>query len=303
MNFLACEGGLLMASIIQQLITGISIGSIYALLAVGYALIYSIFDFTNFAFGSLMMCCAYASFFAISYFSLPLPFALVLILACGILISVVTELVAYRPMRNKNASRLFLMIAAMGVDLVLTYTCVNLFSTNVRPLSIPFLVGSIQVGGVSVAKLDVCSGVVALVLLLLLWTLLYKTKYGIAIRASSVDTKTAGLMGINVNVISLIVFALSGVMAAFAGMFFGLKYAVYPTLGSISNKAFISSVIGGLGSLPGAVIGALLLGVLETLITGFVSSAWRDVFSFSLMIIILIFRPFGLMGKSKGEKI
>lgn len=195
------------------------------------------------------------------------------------------------------------MIAAMGVDLMLTYLCVNIFSTNVRPLSVPFLSGVIKIGGVTIAKLDLCSATVAIILLALLWTLLQKTKYGVAIRASSVDTKTAGLMGINVNVISLIVFALSGVMGACAGLFFGLKYAVYPTLGSISNKAFISSVIGGLGSLPGAIVGALLLGVLETMISGFVSSAWRDVFSFTLLIVILIFRPYGLMGKSKSDKI
>ena len=292
-----------MSTFIQQLITGLSIGSIYALLAVGYALIYSIFDFTNFAFGSMMMCCAYAAFFAISYFQLPLILAVIVVLIFGACLSILTELVAYRPMRNKNASRLFLMIAAMGVDLMLTYLCVNIFSTNVRPLSVPFLSGVIKLGGVSVAKLDLCSATVAVILLALLWTLLQKSKYGVAIRASSVDTKTAGLMGINVNVISLIVFALSGGMGAFAGLFFGLKYAVYPTLGSISNKAFISSVIGGLGSLPGAIVGALLLGVLETMISGFVSSAWRDVFSFTLLIVILIFRPYGLMGKSKSDKI
>lgn len=292
-----------MSTFIQQLITGLSIGSVYALLAVGYALIYSIFDFTNFAFGSLMMCCSYAAFFAISVFHLPLILALVFILAAGMCLSILTELIAYRPMRNKNASRLFLMIAAMGVDLMLTYLCVNVFSTNVRPLSIPFLAHTIKLGSVSIGLLDLFSAGVACVLLLLLWTLLQKTKYGIAIRASSVDTKTAGLMGINVNVISIIVFALSGVMASFAGLFCGLKYAVYPTLGSMSNKAFISSVIGGLGSLPGAIIGALLLGVLETLISGFISSAWRDVFSFTLLIVILIFRPYGLMGKSKSDKI
>lgn len=292
-----------MSTVIQQLVTGLSIGSIYALLAVGYALIYSIFDFTNFAFGSMMMCCAYASFFAISYFKLPLVVALVIILLFGMGLSVLTELIAYRPMREKNASRLFLMIAAMGVDLMMTYLCVGVFSTNVRPMSIDFLNRSIKIGSVSVGMLDICSALVALVVLLLLWTLLYKTKYGIAIRASSVDTKTAGLMGVNVNVISIIVFALSGVMAAFAGLFFGLKYAVYPTLGAISTKAFISSVIGGLGSLPGAIVGALLLGVLETLISGFISSAWRDLFSFTLLIVILIFRPYGLMGKSKSDKI
>ena len=292
-----------MVTFIQQLVTGVSIGSIYALLAVGYALIYSIFDFTNFAFGSMLMCCSYAAFFAISYFELPFILAVVVVLAFGMCLSIVTELVAYRPMRNKNASRLFLMIAAMGVDLMLTYFCVNVFSTNVRPLSVDFLAHPVSIGPVTVGMLDIFSATSALVLLLLLWSLLEKTKYGIAIRASSVDTKTAGLMGINVNIISLIVFALSGVMGAFAGLFCGLKYAVYPTLGSISTKAFISSVIGGLGSLPGAIVGALLLGVLETMISGFISSQWRDVFSFTLLIVILLFRPYGLLGKSKSDKI
>ena len=165
-----------MSTFIQQLITGLSIGSIYALLAVGYALIYSIFDFTNFAFGSMMMCCAYAAFFAIAYFELPLILAVVVVLVFGMCLSVLTELVAYRPMRNKNASRLFLMIAAMGVDLMLTYLCVNIFSTNVRPLSVPFLSGVIKIGGVTIAKLDLCSATVAVILLALLGTLLQKTK-------------------------------------------------------------------------------------------------------------------------------
>ena len=292
-----------MNAVIQQFITGLSIGSIYSLLAVGYALIYSIFDFTNFAFGSMMMCCAYVAFFSISYFSLPLPIAVVIILVFGMVLSILTELIAYRPMRAKHASRLFLMIAAMGVDLMLTYMCVNVFSANVRPLNISFLNRTIRIGTVSIGLMDITAAVAALILLALLWTLLEKTKYGIAIRATSFDTRTAGLMGVNVNVISLIVFALSGVMAATAGLFFGLKYAVYPTLGLISTKAFISSVIGGLGSLPGAIIGALLLGVLETMISGFISSSWRDIFSFTLLIVILIFRPYGLMGKSKSDKI
>lgn len=292
-----------MGVFVQQLITGISIGSIYALLAVGYALIYSIFDFTNFAFGAMMMCCAFVSFFAISSWNLPIPLALVVILIFGVFVSIMTELIAYRPLRQKNSSRLFLMIAAMGVDIFLTYLCVILFSSNTRPLSIPMLDRSISIGGISIGVLDMCSAAIALFLLLILWFIISKTKYGIAIRAASVDTKTAGLMGINVNVISLIVFAMSGVMSATAGLFFGLKYAVYPTLGAIANKAFIASVIGGLGSLPGAVVGALLLGILETLISGFISSSWRDLFSFTLLIVILIFRPYGLMGKSKKDKI
>lgn len=292
-----------MGVVFQQMVTGISIGCIYALLAVGYALIYSIFDFTNFAFGSLMMFCAYVSFFSIAYYKLPLWLALIVILLAGMLLSVLIELIAYRPLRQRNASRLFLMIAAMGVDIFLTYLSVILFTSNTRPLTIDFLDRSIQMGNVYISLLDICCAVIALTLLLLLWVMLNKTKYGIAIRAASFDTQSAGLMGINVNAISIIVFSLSGIMAAIAGLFYGLKYAVYPSLGAVATKAFIASVIGGLGSLPGAVVGALFLGVLETLISGFISSSWRDLFSFLMLIVILIFKPHGLLGKDRQDKI
>lgn len=150
--------------------------------------------------------------------------------------------------------------------------------------------------------MDIMALVVSLFLLAILWTFLYKTIHGIAIRASASDTKTAGLMGINTNTISIIVFAISGLAAGVAGFFFGFKYAVYPSMNGIATKAFIASVIGGLGSLPGAVVGGLLLGVLETMVSGYISSSYRDLFSYAILIIMLLFVPYGLFGKNRSEK-
>jgi branched-chain amino acid transport system permease protein len=141
-----------------------------------------------------------------------------------------------------------------------------------------------------------------MLILIVLWIFLERTRYGIAVRASAFDTDTAGLMGINVNTISIIVFSISGITGGIAGLFFGMKYAVYPTLGGIAIKAFIASVIGGLGSLPGAVLGGLLLGVLETMVAGYISSSYRDLFSFALLILMLLFLPNGLLGKNTKQK-
>ena len=130
-----------------------------------------------------------------------------------------------------------------------------------------------------------------------------KTTAGIAIRACSQDSSTAGLMGINGNKVSTMVFAISGVTAAVAGIFFGIKYTVYPNLGDLAAKAFIASVIGGLGSLPGAITGGILLGVLETMVSGYISSTYRDLFAYGFMVVMLLFLPNGLMGKTSQDKL
>lgn len=287
---------------IQQLITGVSIGGIYALLAVGYALIYSIFDFTNFAFGAMMMMAAFIAFFAISYLGLPLWVALVVILGLSIILSLAVELVAYRPLRNKKASRLFLMIAAMGVDIFLVNIMTVLFSGNLRRIPFEMSVRYLSVGSVNIGVIDIFAAVFSAALLIVLWVFLEHTKKGIAVRASAFDTATAGLMGINVNTISLIVFSISGFASGVAGLFFGIKYAVYPTMGSIATKAFIASVVGGLGSLPGAVLGGVILGTLETMVSSYISSTYRDLFSYGLLVVMLLFRPNGLLGKNSKQK-
>jgi branched-chain amino acid transport system permease protein len=160
----------------------------------------------------------------------------------------------------------------------------------------------LSIGLINIGVFDILAAAFSFSFLLILWVFLEKTKKGIAVRAAAYDTTTAGLMGINVNTISLIVFSISGFASGIAGLFFGLKYAVYPTMGGIAIKAFISSVVGGLGSLPGAVLGGVVLGTLETMVSGYVSSTYRDLFSYSLLVIILFFMPNGLLGKNAKEK-
>ncbi len=292
-----------MALFLQQIVTGLSIGGIYALLAVGYALIYSIFDFTNFAFGSLMMVCSFGGYFAIAALGLPLFWSILLAMLIGVIVSVFVELAAYRPLRKKKASRLFLMITAMGVDIFMMNMCVVLLGGNLRRIPLEWGQGAFKFNDVSLGKLDVLALVITIVLLIALWLFIEKTKPGLAIRASAYDTATAGLMGISANNISFIVFALSGMVAGVSGIFFGLKYAVYPGLGTVATKAFISSVIGGLGNLPGAVVGGLILGLLETIVSGYISSNLRDLFSFGILIIMLLFLPNGIMGKNIKDKL
>lgn len=292
-----------MSQFIQQLITGLSIGGIYALLAVGYSLIYSIFNFTNFSFGAIMMASAFAGYFAISAFGLPIVGGIIFAILFGALASVFVELTAYRPMRQKNASRLFLMISAMGINMFIINLALVLLGANLRDFPIGISSTSFMIGEVAIGKIDVLALATSLIALCILWFFLEKTKPGVAIRACSQDTSTAGLMGINVNRVSFMIFAISGATAAIAGIFFGIKYTVYPNLGDLATKAFIASVIGGLGSLPGAITGGIILGILETMVAGYISSTYRDLFAFSFMVIMLLFLPNGLMGKSVQDKL
>ena len=292
-----------MATFLQQLVTGLSIGSVYALLAVGYALIYSIFDFTNFAFGALMMIGTYAAFFSISIFSFPLFTAVVLAMAVTAVASILVELLAYRTMRAKKASRLYLMITAMGVNIFLQNLAIQLIGGGVKAFPSEWAKQVLDLGIVKMPRADVLAAVVSVSMMVVLWLFLYRTRLGLGIRASAYDTRTAGLMGLNVNLISLTVFAISGIAAGMAGVFFGMKYAVYPAMGNISNKAFIAAVIGGLGSLPGAVIGGVLLGLLETMISAYVSTTFRDLFSYAMLIVVLLFLPNGFLGKNVQDKI
>ena len=291
-----------MGKLIQQLITGLSIGGIYALLAVGYALIYSIYDFTNFAFGSIMMMGSFGCLFAINFFGFPIWTAVLMVLLFSIVTSLIADQVAYKPMRNKGSSRLTLMIAAMGVDTFLTNIMTAFFGGNIRQVKYQWPITTLQLGPAKVGFIDILCFASALVILLILWYFLEKTLFGVAIRASAFDTRTAGLMGVNTNTIAMIVFAISGVCAGIAGFFYGFKYAVYPSMGGIAPKAFIASVIGGLGSLEGAVVGGLLLGILETMIAGYLSSTYRDLFSYTILIVVLLFMPYGLLGKNRKEK-
>jgi branched-chain amino acid transport system permease protein len=294
-----------MTFFLQQIITGISIGGIYALLAVGYALIYSVFDFSNFAFGCVMMASAFTCYYAILLLNMSFISAILLAVVVGVILSLLIEFLAYRPLRKKGTNRLFLMITGMGVDLAITNTATVLLGANARSIDIKSInMEPFHIGELYLSKLDVGALVIALLSFAILYVFIYKTKAGLGIRASAYSSSIAGMMGINVNRISIIIFVISGITAGVAGVFCGMKYAVLPTVGSTpALKAFIASVLGGLGSLSGAVVGGLILGILETLVSGFVSSIYRDLVSYGVLILVLLFMPGGLMSKSNIDKI
>jgi branched-chain amino acid transport system permease protein len=285
----------------QQLVSGISIGAIYSLLAVGYALVYSVYNFTNWAFDGFMVFGTFMGFSAIISLALPLWLAVIISICLTVALSVTVETTSYRPLRLRKAPRLFMMISAMGVNLAIVNTLNLIYGGLFRRFPFEDL-EPIFLGGISIGRMDLIAMVISAAVLVLLWGFLYRTKLGLGILASSVDILTASLMGINNNAVAIAVFTITGVLSSVAGLFFGMKYAVYPTMGSIT-KAMIASIIGGLGSLPGAVIGSMILGVLETLVAGYISSTYRDMFSFAFLIVMLLFLPNGIMGKSMEEKL
>jgi branched-chain amino acid transport system permease protein len=286
----------------QQLVSGISIGAIYSLLAVGYALVYSVYNFTNWAFDGFMVFGSFIGFSAILSWALPLWLAVTLSIVATVILSVTVETTSYRPLRLRKAPRLFMMISAMGVNLAIVNTLNLVYGGLFRRFPFEDL-QPYFVGGISIGRMDLIAMVISALILVLLWVFLYRTKLGLGILASSVDILTASLMGINNNAVAITVFTITGVLSSMAGLFYGMKYAVYPTMGLVTIKAMIASIIGGLGSLPAAVLGSMILGVLETFVAGYISSTYRDMFSFAFLIVMLLFLPNGIMGKSLEEKL
>jgi branched-chain amino acid transport system permease protein len=287
---------------LQQLISGISIGAIYSLLAVGYALVYSVYNFTNWAFDAFMAFGAFMALTAISSFFLPFWAAMVVSIILTIILSVSVEKLAYSPLRRRKAPRLFMMISAMGVNLAIVNMINLVFGGIYRKFPIE-KVQPIFIGNVSIGRTDLIAGIISFGVLGLLWLFLYRTRWGLGIRASAIDILTASLMGINNDAVAFTIFAITGMLSSVAGVFYGIKYAVFPLMGVVTIKAMIASIIGGLGSLPGAIVGSMILGILETLVSGYISSSYRDLFSFLFLIIVLLFFPNGLMGKSGEEKL
>ena len=286
----------------QEIINGISIGGVYALMAVGYSLVYSVLNFSNFAHGEVLMVGAYAGFYGLSMLHLPFALALGFSVVVGGLVAIVLERVGYRPLRMRNAPTLYLMISAMGLSIFLQNFIMVTIGPNFRTYPDVFSFDPIEIGTLVIGSLDLVIFIITAICLALLTWFIYGTRLGVAIQAAAYNMRTASLMGINPDLVVMIVFAMAGGSAGLAGVLFGMKYTVYPWMGNITIKAFIAAVVGGLGSLPGAVVGALLLGITETLAAAFVSSAFRDLFSFALMILIIIIRPSGLMGVIAKEK-
>jgi len=297
---------------LQQLINGLAFGSILALIALGYTMVYGILRFINFAHGDIFMLGAFAGFYLAPKIAMfvPLPSIgggiLVLVAAMAICaaLGVVIERFAYRPLRKQP--KLTMLITAIGVSLFLEYT--GQFVFGAAPKSFPQILPTFpiaKIGGLSVNSNQIVVLGVTLLLLIALRFIVLKTKIGTAMRAVSFNPQAAALMGVNTDVVISFTFALGSALAAAAGILWAINYpAIDPLMGILPGlKAFIAAVLGGIGNLPGAALGGLIIGVVETLVSGYISSTYRDAIAFAILIVILIVKPSGLMGKKEIEKV
>ncbi|AEB09107.1 branched-chain amino acid ABC transporter permease [Desulfobacca acetoxidans] len=286
--------------LLQQLINGVSLGSLYALIAIGYTMVYGVLRLINFAHGDFLMVAAYLGLFGLSLFSLPWPLAFGLALILTGLMGAMLERGAYRPLRR--APRLSLLISAIGVSFLLE-NLVLVFIGG-RPLSFPtpaFFGGAWRFGELYLPRLSVYIPLITLIVLAGLFVLIYSTRVGMALRALAFDWETTQIMGVNVNRLISLTFILGSTLAGVGGLLWAMKYPqVNPFLGILPGlKAFVAAVLGGIGSLPGAVVGGVLLGLLEiTVVAVFPSWAgYRDALAFGLLIVVLLVRPTGIMGE------
>lgn len=288
---------------IQQLINGLSVGSVYALMAVGYALIYSLLNFTNFAHSITVTIGAFTTFFFLTYAMENLFLGIVAGIAVAAILAAFIEFIAYRPLLKRNARRVYLMIIGLGISVMGDNLIIIAFSGSFRIFPVNFPAESIQILGANIGVVDLLIFFVSMAALLIVEWIIKKTKLGLAIRSASYSLEATSLMGVDTFKLILSIFLIAGSLAGVAGTLLGAKYTTYPSLGTFyTNKAFICAVFGGLGSLPGAVVGALILGVSEAMISAYVSTTLRDLFAYFLLIVILLIRPSGLLGKSSEDK-
>ena len=289
-------------SFLNFLISGISLGSIYAIIALGYTMVYGIAKMLNFAHGDVIMVGAYAAFSTIGLMGHPVIAIAVAIVLCTVL-GIVVERLAYRPLRS--ASPLAVLITAIGVSYMLQSLAQLIFGSQSRPVTI-FESTPVEIFGAKVSSSSIITLCVAAVIMIALALFVAKTKTGRAMLAVSEDRGAAGLMGINVNRIIMITFAIGSALAAFASIFYLLYIpSVSPTLGALPGiKAFTAAVIGGIGSIPGAMIGGILLGVIEKICLSIPALAsYTTSIEFATLIIILLVKPTGLLGKRRREKV
>ncbi len=284
------------------LLDGLSLGAIYALIALGYTMVYGIAKMLNFAHGDIIMVGAYAILSTITLTGNPYIAMLVSIVVCT-LVGVITERLAYRPLRS--ASPLAVLITAIGVSFFLQSIAQLIYGTKSRPVTLPSF-GNIKIGSLTVSINTVVTLVIGAIIMAALTVFVKKTRTGRAMQAVSEDRGAAQLMGVNVNRIIMITFAIGSALAAFASLFYLMQIpSTTPTLGSMPGiKAFTAAVIGGIGSIPGAMIGGVLLGVIEKLCLAVpVISPYTTAIEFSLLIFILLVKPIGLLGKKRREKV
>jgi len=291
---------------VQHFLNALTLGSLYALIAIGYTMVYGILRLINFAHGEIFMLGAYFVFWGVTLLHLPWFVAVVVSIIVTSFAGMMVDRVAYRPLRD--APRISALISSIGVSFFLQNFAIVVFSAIPREVQRPeWLVNVIVLGKVRLLPLTLVVPALSFVLMLALLFVVYKTKPGLGMRAISKDIETSRLMGVPVNKVIALTFGMGSALAAASGIMWALRYPqLQPVMGVIPGfKAFIAAVFGGIGSIQGAVIGGLILGFMEIMIVAFMPSlaGYRDAFAFVLLIIILLFKPTGLLGEKLEDKV
>jgi branched-chain amino acid transport system permease protein len=303
-----------MTEFIQQVFNGLSLGSIYALIALGYTMIYGILRFINFAHGDVFMIGAFSGYylgivfgFASGGGATSLAMAILILIGSMVitgLLGFTIEKLAYKPLRK--SPKLTILITAIGISLFLEYTGQLVFGAD--PKSFPSLLENkpvLNLSGAVIGSNPIVVLVTAAVLMYGLRLVVMKTKIGTAMRAVSFNPTAASLMGININAVISFTFMVGSSLAGAAGILYGLNYpSIDPLMGILPGlKAFVAAVLGGIGNIPGAALGGMIIGLLETFVTGYISPTYRDAIAFGILILILLFKPTGILGKKEVEKV
>ena len=294
-----------MMSFISYLLSGISLGSVYAIIALGYTMVYGIAKMLNFAHGDILMVGGYTAFIALNQMGLPIPIAVLLSMTVCTALGVLIERVAYKPLRNANA--LAVLITAIGVSYLLQNLALLLFGANPKSFTSFVKIAPLKLAGgnLVISGETIVTILVGALVAVCLISFIQKTKAGQAMLAVSEDKGAASLMGVNVNATLALTFAIGSALASVAGILLCSAYpSLTPTTGAMPGiKAFVAAVLGGIGSIPGAFIGGILLGILENLSKAYISSKLSDAIVFSVLIIVLLIKPTGILGKKIMEKV
>ena len=293
-----------MVVLLQQVINGLALGSVYALIALGYTMVYGIIGLINFAHGDVYMVGAFLGLFLVTKLHINFLFVLILAMAGSALLGMVIEKVAYKPLRN--SPKITLLITAIGVSLLLENVIRLLVGPNPRSYPEEVLTQKmINIGPLQVNNLQIIILAVSISLALILQYIVYRTKVGKAMRAAAYNKDAAILMGINVDRIVSLTFALGSALAGAGGVLVGILYSrIDPYMGIMPGlKAFIAAVLGGIGVIPGAMVGGLFMGLAETMTKAYISTKLSDAIAFAILIVVLLIKPSGLLGKKVSEKV
>ncbi len=294
-----------MQNFLENIINGLTSGSLYALIALGYTMVYGIAKMINFAHGDIIMVGAYTVFVCSSTLNLPVWVTVILAIVVCAVLGVTIEKVAYKPLRN--APTLAVLITAIGVSYFLQNLCQAIPAFGANPKTVESLIPSkgISVAGITISYTTIITVVITVVVMIVLNLFIKKTRLGSAMRAVSEDKGAATLMGINSNAIISLTFAIGSALAGVAGILYVCQYGtIQPTMGALPGiKAFVAAVIGGIGSVPGAMIGGLGLGLLEAMTKAYISTTLLDAIVFGILILVLLFMPTGILGSKRTEKV